>query len=94
MKFQKQKATERSPWPLVYGIIIFYGKKKGELAWIRPNGDIMSKRDISLHMENILEGRYSMGTNKDTIILEERVETDPLFDSASSVKEFNLRGVR
>ena len=33
------------------GIIIFYGKKKGELAWIRPNGEIMSKRDISLHME-------------------------------------------
>lgn len=69
------------------GIIIFYGKKKGELAWIRPNGDIMSKRDISLHMENILEGRYSMGTNRDTVILEERVETDPF------LKQYSYKGV-
>lgn len=69
------------------GIIIFYGKKKGENGWIRPNGEVMSKRDISLHMENILEGRYSMGSNRDTVILEERVETDPF------LKQYSYKGV-
>ena len=28
------------------GIIVFYGKKKGETAWIRPSGEVMNKRDI------------------------------------------------
>src|SRR5690606_28733295 len=42
------------------GIIVFYGKKKGETAWIRPNGQNMTQRDITLHIENILEGRFSM----------------------------------
>ena len=59
------------------GIIVFYGKKKGETAWIRPSGEVMSKRDIILHLENILEGRFSMGNRKDIAILEERVTNHP-----------------
>ncbi|MCD4811531.1 ATP-grasp domain-containing protein [bacterium] len=69
------------------GIIVFYGKKKGQNAWIRPNGKIMSKRDIILHIENILEGRYSMGSRKDTAIIEERVKTDPF------LKQYSYKGV-
>ncbi len=69
------------------GIIIFYGKKKGELAWIRPNGTVMSKNDIALHIANILEGRFSMGNKNDIAIIEERVKTDPF------LKQYSYKGV-
>ncbi|MCD4756056.1 ATP-grasp domain-containing protein [bacterium] len=69
------------------GIIVFYGKRKGENAWIRPNGKTMSQRDITLHIENILEGRYSMGSKKDTAIIEERVKIDPF------LKQYSYKGV-
>jgi alpha-L-glutamate ligase-like protein len=69
------------------GIIVFFGKKKKETAWIRPSGEIMSKKDIILHIENILEGRFSMGSKTDVAIIEERVKTDPL------LKQYSYRGV-
>jgi alpha-L-glutamate ligase-like protein len=69
------------------GIIVFYGKKKNETTWIRPSGEYMSKRDIILHIENILEGRFSMGSKADSAIIEERVKTDPL------LKQYSYRGV-
>jgi hypothetical protein len=47
----------------------------------------MSQRDIILHMENILEGRFSMGSKKDIVIIEERVKTDPL------LKQYSYKGV-
>jgi len=69
------------------GIIVFYGKKKGENAWIRPSGQTMSQRDIILHIENILEGRFSMGSKRDIAIIEERVKIDPL------LKQYSYKGV-
>lgn len=69
------------------GIIVFYGKKKGASAWIRPNGQIMTQRDITLHIENILEGRFSMGSKNDIAIIEERIKTDPL------LKQYSYKGV-
>jgi len=69
------------------GIIVFYGKRKGENEWIRPSGTSMSKRDIILHIENILEGRFSMGSKKDSAIIEERVKIDPL------LKQYSYKGV-
>ena len=69
------------------GIIVFYGKKTGEYSWIRPNEKIMTQRDIILHIENILEGRFSMGSKKDIAIIEERVKTDPL------LKQYSYKGV-
>lgn len=69
------------------GILVFYGKKKGETAWIRPSGKIMTKKDITLHIENILQGRFSMGTKTDTAIIEERIKTDPL------LKQYSYKGV-
>ena len=69
------------------GIIVFYGKKKGENVWIRPSGETMNRRDITLHIENILEGRFSMGSKTDIAIIEERIKTDPL------LKQYSYRGV-
>jgi alpha-L-glutamate ligase-like protein len=69
------------------GIVVFYGKRKNETTWIRPSGEYMGKRDIILHIENILEGRFSMGSKTDSAIIEERVKTDPL------LKQYSYRGV-
>jgi len=69
------------------GIIVFYGKKKGQNSWIRPNGTVMNQKDIALHIENILEGRFSMGNRSDIAIIEERVRTDPL------LKQYSYKGV-
>jgi alpha-L-glutamate ligase-like protein len=69
------------------GILVFYGKRKNETTWIRPSGEYMSKRDIILHIENILEGRFSMGSKTDSAIIEERVKTDSL------LKQYSYRGV-
>lgn len=69
------------------GIIIFYGKVKRELAWIRPSGKTMNKYDQILHMENILEGRYSMGGRRDVVIIEERINNHP------ELKKYSYKGV-
>ena len=69
------------------GIIVFYGKKKGKYEWIRPNGTTMTQRDIILHIEGILEGRFSMGSGNDIAIIEERIKTDPL------LKQYSYKGV-
>ena len=69
------------------GILIFYGKKKGVDEWIRPNGKTMSKKDLILHVENILEGRFSMGDKSDSAIIEERIQNDPL------LKKYSYKGV-
>ena len=69
------------------GIVIFFGKKKGEEAWIRPNGSTMTKKDIILHIENILDGRFSMSNKNDIAIIEERIKTDPL------LKQYSYKGV-
>ena len=69
------------------GIIIFYGKTRGKLEWIRPNGTVMNKRDILLHIENILEGRFSMDSRNDIAIIEERIKTDSL------LKQYSYKGV-
>ncbi|MCK9368939.1 RimK/LysX family protein [Candidatus Dojkabacteria bacterium] len=60
------------------GIIVFYGKKKGKEEWIRPSGATMTKSEIILHIEKILEGTFSMGNRVDIAIIEERVKNDKL----------------
>jgi len=65
------------------GIIVFVGKKKGQNAWIRPNGQIMTQNEIVLHIENILDGRYSMGNIKDIALIEERLKNDKLLTQYS-----------
>lgn len=69
------------------GIIVFYGKKKGKMEWIRPNGTTMTQRDIILHIENILDRRFSMSSKKDIAIIEERIKTDSL------LKQYSYKGV-
>lgn len=69
------------------GIIVFYGRKKGQSAWIRPNGQIMTEKEIRLHIDNILEGRYSMGNVRDTALIEERLKNEKL------LAQYSYKGV-
>ena len=38
------------------GIIVFYGKKKDQNIWIRPSGQVMTQRDITLHSQWVQKG--------------------------------------
>ena len=69
------------------GIVVYYGKKKNELEWIRPNGKSMSKTEIELHIEQILDGNYSMGNRQDIAIIEERIRTH------ADIKPYCYKGV-
>jgi hypothetical protein len=47
----------------------------------------MTKKDIVLHIENILEGRFSMGERRYSAIIEERIQNDPF------LKKYSYKGV-
>ena len=69
------------------GIIVFYGKKKGETAWIRSNHKVMTKEQLRIHFEKILDGSFSMGDSKDIVIVEERILNH------GTLKQYSFRGV-
>lgn len=69
------------------GIIVFVGKKKGKYEWIRPNGLTMTQKEIQIHIENIIDGRFSMGNIRDIALIEERLKNDLL------LKQYSYKGV-
>jgi len=69
------------------GIIVFWGKRKGILEWIKSNGQVLDVAQIKTHISDILDGRYSMGSKKDIAILEERVINNDL------MKTYSYRGI-
>ncbi|HOU75837.1 MAG TPA: sugar-transfer associated ATP-grasp domain-containing protein [Candidatus Dojkabacteria bacterium] len=69
------------------GIIVFWGRKKGKLEWIKTNGQIMTVNDIKRHITYILEGRFSMGNKNDVCIIEERVINHEL------LKQYSYKGI-
>lgn len=69
------------------GIVVFYGKKKGALEWIRPDMSTMTKEQIENHISDILDGRYSMGGRKDTAFFEERIINHPV------LKPYSYKGI-
>ena len=69
------------------GILVFFGKRKGKMEWIRPNGSTMDTKQMEIHMEKILEGRFSMGNRTDIVLIEERIR------NASALKKYCYKGV-
>jgi len=69
------------------GIIVFFGRKKKSLEWIKPDGSSMTIQQIHNHISNILEGQFSMGNRKDIAIIEERIVNHPL------LKQYSYKGV-
>ena len=61
------------------GIIII--RKRGKFAgdWQKMNGEIMTTQDLQLHCQNVLAGKYSLHSMKDTVLVEERIKIHPLF---------------
>lgn len=53
------------------------------IGFKKGSNDIISKQDILFHCQNILSGMYSLGGQSDTIIIEDRVKFDPVFEEIS-----------
>lgn len=69
------------------GIFIVYGKRKNKLEWIRPNGSISTVHDHTLHIQNIMQGRFSLGSRKDIALIEELIKPD------KTLKQYSYKGV-
>ncbi len=68
-------------------IIVFYGQKKGKLSWIKSNHQVMTKEQIGIHFEKILDGVFSMGDTGDVVVIEERILNHP------TLRDYSFRGV-
>lgn len=69
------------------GIIIFYGKRRNSLEWIKPDGGVMNVQQIKNHISQILDGQFSMGNRKDTAFIEERIINHP------ALKPYSYKGI-
>jgi len=62
------------------GIIVVYGKKKDRNdAWIKADGSIITINDLRSHIQNILDGSFSLSNTPDTAFFEERLKLLKLF---------------
>jgi len=59
------------------GIILI--SNVSDKGYIKQNGDILTKDDISYHISSILSGIYSLGALEDRAIIEELIHPDPVF---------------
>ncbi|MBT3412832.1 MAG: hypothetical protein HOJ15_03600 [Candidatus Jacksonbacteria bacterium] len=60
------------------GILITYARdKNGE--WINSNGDPVGLVRIKAHIQDILDGQFSLSNTPDVAYIEERLSNDPLF---------------
>lgn len=69
------------------GILVFFGRKKKTLEWIRSDGTTMGVSAIRNHISKILDGQYSMGNRKDIAIIEERIINHP------DIKKYCYKGI-
>lgn len=62
------------------GIVVI--ESGGEFAgeWIDSQGKILTIQDIKLHIEDILEGRFSMDDTADIAFVEDRIRIHPIFE--------------
>ena len=63
------------------GIIVV--KDTLPVGFKKGSDDFISKQEIIFHCQNILGGMYSLGGQSDTIIIEDRVKFDPVFEEIS-----------
>lgn len=59
--------------------IIVIEKKLGKKKWLDTQGQVITDEDIALHIEDILEGRFSPQDLPDIAFIEERIRIHPLF---------------
>lgn len=63
------------------GIVVISGRD-GD-AFIKPSGAKLSALDLRRHISDILSGLYSLGGKPDSIMVEQRVDFDPVFNDYS-----------
>lgn len=56
------------------GIIVVYGRKKGQKdVWVKSSGSVVTLDDLKNHIQNILDGAFSLSGVPDTAFFEERI---------------------
>lgn len=63
------------------GIWVITGRRKD--AFLKSSGVSVELSDLSRHMSNTLAGLYSLGGGADTVIVEDLITADPIFDDYS-----------
>lgn len=63
------------------GIVVIDGRSKG--MYRKANDMLLTQTDLRHHASNILSGMYSLGGQPDKVIVEYRVNFDPVFDDIS-----------
>jgi alpha-L-glutamate ligase-like protein len=62
------------------GILVVYGKKKNvENTWIKADGSLVTVSDLKTHIQNIVDGSFSLAGVPDTAFFEERLKLLKLF---------------
>ena len=70
------------------GIVVVYGRKKGRLdVWVKADGSLVTIEDIKSHIQNILDGSFSLSSTPDIAFFEERLRLLKLF------KPYAFRGI-
>lgn len=62
--------------------IIVISERKGR-NWVKPNGDIIKHEEMERHIQDILDGRYSLANISDIAFFEQRLESPDPFDKMS-----------
>lgn len=53
------------------------------IGYRKGSGTILSRQDLIFHCQNILSGMHSLSGQKDTVVIEDMVQFDPVFDDIS-----------
>jgi len=64
------------------GILVIVGRDSEGLL-VRSSGDPVSWEEIRRHMSNVVSGLFSLGGRTDQAIVEDLVQTDPVFENVS-----------
>jgi alpha-L-glutamate ligase-like protein len=70
------------------GIVVLYGRKKNrEDAWIKADGSLITIEDLKTHVQNILDGTFSLSSLPDIAFFEERMKLLKFF------KPYTFKGI-
>lgn len=62
------------------GIVVVQRRGEAENTWVTSRGEEIGIRDITLHLQDTLAGRFSMNNFPDIAYIEERVRIHPVFE--------------
>ena len=63
------------------GILVVTGRRNKRYR--KVNGQLITQEDLDLHVSNTLSGLYSLGGHPDRVLIEYRVQFDPIFEAIS-----------